>query len=402
LKGDRSFSASFYAASSRGPAELEKALDVDGVTSLDITEIPFGHIGRAAKDEEAEAGEGASPSAFTYSRGERKSVFLYQDELALHAFLSAALATGVREDARQTLLAHALAAALRRHSGASLALVLEKAARMANDTATRLGKMLEVEVRMDEDIPVLPSVRDALGAILTHLVRNAVDHGIETPEKRRAEGKLEWGRLFLEAKIKNGTYTIKVADDGAGISADEIRKSAGSAKNSGKSGGVLEILTSPGFSTRREASPVSGRGVGLDVVRSLVTGSLGGKLTLETQPGKGAVFTVSFSDRTVRYPAFPARVEGKLLLVPKLMTERIFPFNEQKLSGAKKFFYTLEGASYPALLFAGQTRIHGDVGILVRGLESVFMVAAQAVEEEKMYRLADLIPSVCVLLARDS
>jgi chemotaxis protein histidine kinase CheA len=299
------------------------------------------------------------------------------------------------------LLAKRLGTALRRHSGVSLALVLEKAARMANDTATKLGKMLEVELRVDGDVMVLPSVRDALGVILAHLVRNAVDHGIETPEKRKAEGKLEWGRLVLEAKIKNGLYSITAADDGAGISAEEIRKSSGTIKSAGESGGVLEILTRPGFSTRRQATSVSGRGVGLDVVRGLVTGPLGGRLTLEAKPGKGASFTVSFSDRTVKYAAFPAQARDRLLLVPKVMVERIFPFNAQKLSGTKKFFYTLGDAIYPVLAFAGQTRVRGNAGILVRGTGTAFVFVADTVKEEKMYRLADLLPSVSVLLSRD-
>ncbi|MDR3200177.1 MAG: hypothetical protein LBT68_01850, partial [Spirochaetales bacterium] len=231
---------------------------------------------------------------------------------------------------------------------------------------------------------------------------NAVDHGIETQEKRRAAGKLEWGKLLLEAEIKKGIYTIRVADDGAGIRADEIRKTSGEPDvGFDDEAGILKILTRPGFSTRNEASSVSGQGVGLDAVRDIVISRLGGELKLDTKPGHGTAFTVRFSDRTVKYPAFPARVGGRLLLAPKVMVERIFPLNAEKLSGGNKnFLYTLDGVFRRVRLFSGQDE-PGGTGILVRTGADPFIVAASAVEDEKMFSLAALVPSVSVLLAKD-
>ncbi|MDR1626786.1 MAG: Hpt domain-containing protein [Spirochaetia bacterium] len=402
LKQDRDFAVSLYATTAKKAEELRDALEVDGLVALDVTEIPFGHVGQAA-GEEAPAADEEAPSALGspgYAREEeRKSVFLYQDELALYAFLAACLNSCPTKDERGKFLARELASALRRQSGTSIAIVMEKAAELANDTAYSLGKMLETKVRMDRDVLVPPSVRDALNTILTHLVRNAVDHGIEKPEKRKNAGKPEWGNVLLEALIKNGNYSIKVTDDGEGIDADKIRAASGpAAAISETRNGVLEILTKPGFSTRKVPSAVSGRGVGLDAVRGLVTGVLGGKLTLKSQPGKGSAFLVSFSDRTVRHPAFPALVGNKVLLAPKVMTERIFPLDREKISGTRKLSYTLEGLAYPIRLPGGQTQ-PGATGILIRTGGEPFIIAAVSAEKEKLYSLAELVPSVCVLMS---
>ena len=393
LKTDTIFSAEIYVTTARTTAELETALDVDGIVSLEITEIPFGHIGLA---EEESSPSGETPH-FSYNRGERKNVFFYQDELAFYAFLSAALAAQPRLGAKSLLMAKALTASLGRRSGVSLLLVLEKVAEMANRTATQLGKMLETEIRADENIMVPPSVREALNTILMHLVRNAVDHGIETPEGRKSAGKFEWGRLVLEAELKSGTYTLRVADDGAGIHEGAIRKVAGDA---GPAGGILQIITQPGFSTRKDtATSISGKGVGLDAVRSLIENSLGGSFSLETKPGK-TVFTISFSDRTLRHAAFPAQIGDRLLLAPRVMVDKIFPIKPENLSGTRRVFYSLAGILYPVRLFAAQDEA-ADHGILIRGAAEPFIVTAASIDEQKMYSLDELVPSVCVLLSQD-
>ncbi|MDR1315588.1 MAG: Hpt domain-containing protein [Spirochaetales bacterium] len=402
LKQDRDFAVSLYATTGKESSELEKALDVDGVVSLDIAEIPFGHVGQARKEESAAEEEFSPASAIPrYARGERKSVFLYQDDLARNAFLAACLGVCPVKDARGKFLARELASALIRQNGTSIALILEKAAEMANDTASALGKMLETKVRMDGDVFVPPAVRDALNTILTHLVRNAVDHGIEKPRARQNTGKPEWGNLLIETVIKNGDYSLKVADDGAGISVDKIRAALGpSAYASEKQDGILEILTRPGFTTRRISGAVSGRGVGLDTVRGLVTGVLGGGLSLKSKPGQGTAFLISFSDRTVKHPAFSAQIGGRMLLAPKVMTERIFPLTE-KISGKKKLSYTLDGVEYPLRLLRGQAS-PGTNGILIRAGGQTFIIAADSIEDEKLYSPAELVSSVCVLMSHDS
>jgi two-component system chemotaxis sensor kinase CheA len=404
LKQDQDFAVSLYATTGKEPAELEKALDVDGLVSLDIAEIPFGNVGQALREEVPAADEEvfSVSGSLGYRRSEkRKSVFLYQDDLELYAFLAACINSCPLKDARGKFLARELASALRRQSGTSIAIVLEKAAELANDTACALGKMLETRVRMDGDILVPPWVRDALNTILTHLVRNAVDHGIEKPQVRKNAEKPEWGNVLLESVIKNGNYSIKVTDDGEGINADKIRAVSGPAASVSETrGGVLEILTKPGFSTRKAAGAVSGRGIGLDAVRSLVTGVLGGNLTLKSQAGKGTAFLVNFSDKTVRHPAFSALTGNKMLLAPKVMTERIFSLDKEKISGKRKLSYTLEGVLYPIRLLGNRTQ-PDTIGILIRTGGGRFIITAHSVEEEKLYSPAELVPSVCVLMSWD-
>jgi hypothetical protein len=406
LKREKDFAVAMYVTTGREADSLRQALDVDGIKTLDIEEIPFGHIGydleaAAEPDEKEPAGAAEFPR---YEREQRKSIFLHQDELDLYSFLAACLNARLTRPPRGKLIARALSILLRRQSGVSLGLVLEKAGEMANDVASRLGKMLDTEVRMRGDMMVTASVREAVNGMLTHLVRNAVDHGIETSGARIAAGKAPAGNVLVEADIKGGTYVIKVSDDGAGISGEEIRNAAGVEGDfkSPESSWVLEILTQPGFSTRQEASSVSGRGVGLDVVRNIVINHLGGSLALDSKQGKGAVFTISFSDTTIRYPAFPTRVGNRLLKAPKIMVEKIFPLRAEKaVSGNGFFFYAMDSANYPLYLFSSQQAPYDGIGILFRTVGEPFIVLADAVGGEKMYSLSDLIPSVSVLLARD-
>ena len=215
------------------------------------------------------------------------------------------------------------------------------------------------------------------------------------------DNSLDASASLIEVSIEGGgIIRTEVSDDGEGIRENEIRKAAG-VKDS-EDIGILDIITRPGFSIRRTATTISGRGVGLDVVRSLVTGDLGGKLNLETKPEGGTAFTITFSDRTVRHPAFPVTVGGKLLLAPRVMVERIFPLSSAKISGHKRFSCTLGGTLYPVQLFSGQDSPDGGKqGILVRAGGEAFVIAAASVEEEKLYSLAELVPSVSVLLARD-
>lgn len=167
--------------------------------------------------------------------------------------------------------------------------------RMVRDLARRLGKEVDLviageEVRVDRDI------LEKVESPLNHLLRNAVDHGLETPEERRARGKPERGRLRLEARHSAGLLSIVIADDGRGIdvgavrlavvaralaSSDEVERMSDAE--------VIDHIFVPGFSTAGRVSEVSGRGVGLDVVKS-VLGEIGGSVRVISAPGEGARF----------------------------------------------------------------------------------------------------------------
>ncbi len=159
----------------------------------------------------------------------------------------------------------------------------------ARDAARRADKRIRFEVRADGaevDRAVLTRLQDAL----LHLVRNAVVHGIEDPAERLAQRKPAEGQITLEAFSQGSKAVVRVIDDGAGVDAERVRRKA-QALGIADSDDVLELLTHPGLSTKDEADDLAGRGVGLDVVASIVR-SLDGTLQLTSERGSGTTFTI--------------------------------------------------------------------------------------------------------------
>jgi two-component system chemotaxis sensor kinase CheA len=170
---------------------------------------------------------------------------------------------------------------------------LERAARAGRSAARESGKQIEFEseggdVRLDKPLA------DRIADPLLHLVRNAVAHGIETTEERRAAGKSERGRVRLEAVTEGDRLVLRVSDDGRGVDAGLISEAAsergiiapGATLNDAQ---ALRLIFRPGFSTTARASLVSGRGVGLDVVERMVE-EMGGEVRVQTELGRGATF----------------------------------------------------------------------------------------------------------------
>ncbi len=169
--------------------------------------------------------------------------------------------------------------------------------RMVRDIARTLGKQVKFDVR-GEQTGVDRDILDKLEAPLSHLIRNALDHGIEMPPEREACGKPTAGTIRLEARHRAGMLHITLTDDGRGIDVERLR-----AKAVGRGLvaplvaqqltelELLEFLFLPGFSTKDEVTEISGRGVGLDVVQSMVK-AVGGSVRVATQPGRQTVFTL--------------------------------------------------------------------------------------------------------------
>ena len=173
----------------------------------------------------------------------------------------------------------------------------ERLPRAIRDLAHRLGKEVELEVQ-GGGVELDRTVIEALGDPLTHLVRNAVDHGLETGAQRVAVGKSGRGLLVLAARRERDKVLVEVSDDGAGFDSARLRRRAidmgllSSEKvDEMTEQQSYELAFLPGLSTRAEATDLSGRGVGLDAVKSAVEG-LGGKIGLRSAPGKGSRFTL--------------------------------------------------------------------------------------------------------------
>jgi len=184
-------------------------------------------------------------------------------------------------------------------------------ARLVRDTSQRLGKEVRLELSGGE-AELDKSMIEKLVDPLTHLVRNALDHGIEPPAERRDRGKPETALLLLHAQHRGGHIEIRVSDDGRGIDPERVEARAREAGiiREGEAISlerVAEIIFEPGFSTAAEVSDLSGRGVGLDVVRKNIL-ALNGHLTVETSPGRGTTFVI-------RLPLTLAIIDGMLVTV---------------------------------------------------------------------------------------
>ncbi len=193
-----------------------------------------------------------------------------------------------------------------------------KLPRLVRDLAIELGKPIELELHGAEtelDRRVLELISDPL----THMVRNAADHGLEPPDERRRLGKPEAGTITLRALYRGDHVAIQVADDGRGLDTERIAEQAvarglvAAADLAGMAAADLQhFVFRPGFSTAGTVTAVSGRGVGLDVVRTNI-GKIGGSVEIRSKPGRGSVFTIKIPLTLARAPeqAPPSRLERR-------------------------------------------------------------------------------------------
>jgi two-component system chemotaxis sensor kinase CheA len=193
--------------------------------------------------------------------------------------------------------------------------------RIARDVGVQCGKEVELIVRGGQT-DLDKSILDAIAEPLTHLVRNAVGHGLETAEERVRAGKRPRGTLRLGAYHQGNQVVIEVSDDGAGIDAEKVRQRALSqgvlkAEQAARlsEAETLELILQPGFSTAEEITELSGRGVGLDVVQS-VLGRLKGTIQIETALGRGTTFRMRLPLTLAIIRALLFRVEQRLYALP--------------------------------------------------------------------------------------
>ena len=174
--------------------------------------------------------------------------------------------------------------------------VFSRFPRMVRDLAQRLGKQIELKLT-GEQTELDKTLLEKIGDPLVHLVRNSIDHGIEVPETRLAAGKAAAGTVHLDACHRGGNIAIEVSDDGGGLDRERILAKARSRALVGPTDQLTEdqiheLIFLPGFSTAEKTTDVSGRGVGMDVVRRNVK-ELGGKIELRSERGKGSRFIIT-------------------------------------------------------------------------------------------------------------
>lgn len=183
--------------------------------------------------------------------------------------------------------------------------------RLVHDLSSKLGKKINLEM-VGETTEVDKTVLEKISDPLVHLVRNSLDHGIESPEKRRAAGKPETGTITLKAFHEGANVVIQIIDDGAGLNRARIlekaiEKGLVSEHDDLSDEQIDQLIFRPGFSTAQEVSDVSGRGVGMDVVRRNIM-ELSGRVEVRSNPGQGSTLTISL-------PLTLAILDGQLIRV---------------------------------------------------------------------------------------
>ena len=194
-----------------------------------------------------------------------------------------------------------------------ISFVFQRFPRLVHDLSSKLEKKIEL-ILSGEATELDKTVMEKIGDPLVHLVRNSLDHGIEIPADRIAAGKPETGEIHLNAYHEGGNIVIEITDDGAGLNLEKIISKAKSSGIVGENDKlddeeIADLIFRPGFSTAEVVSDVSGRGVGMDVVRRNIR-ALGGTVEVKTKAGEGSVFTI-------RLPLTLAILDGQTVVVGK-------------------------------------------------------------------------------------
>lgn len=203
-----------------------------------------------------------------------------------------------------------------------------KLPRIIRDLSMELGKKIDLDMRGQDtelDRQVLELIKDPL----THMVRNSADHGIETPDIRKAAGKPETGKIILNAYHEGGHIIIKISDDGKGLAVDRIKRKAlenGLASEEELAGmsnsQIQQFIFKAGFSTAEKVTAVSGRGVGMDVVRTNIE-KIGGSIELKSVEGEGSSFTIKIPLTLAIVSALIVEAGGERFAVPQLSVQEL-------------------------------------------------------------------------------
>lgn len=214
--------------------------------------------------------------------------------------------------------------------------LFQKYPRLARDLARQLGKDVELVIS-GEETEIDKTMIEDLNDPLVHLVRNAVDHGVESTEERTAIGKPAKSLVRLSAMQAGDHIVIEIADDGKGMRPDAIRRKAiekglidTETANTLDDRQCLNLIFLPGFSTKDQISDVSGRGVGMDVVRTNIQ-KLNGRIDINSQPGHGTTITISLPLTLAILPVLVVRLGDQPFAVPLSMVREIIPINPQEV-----------------------------------------------------------------------
>jgi len=306
----------------------------------------------------------------------------------------AALVRAVREDAaRVQQLSAAMRSEVTRARMVPLGRLFARFSRQARETARTAGKLVALEVSGDA-VEVDNAILDHVTDPLLHLVQNAIVHGIETEEERRAAGKPPQGTIRLSASHKGGTLVLEVADDGRGIDVAAVRAAAVRGGFAGEAEiarlgdrDVVDFIFQPGFSTATTVTTAAGRGVGMDVVRTNV-GRLGGEIDVETAAGAGTTFTLKLPLTLAVSDALFLRIGAERFAVPVQAVKAMTRIRRDEVD---EDVVTVEGEPLPLVrldralgLEAGGAAGVVNVVVLRTGRRAVAVTAAELLGKQEI------------------
>ncbi|MEY4593240.1 MAG: hypothetical protein RIR18_2135 [Pseudomonadota bacterium] len=266
--------------------------------------------------------------------------------------------------------------------------LFQKYPRIARDLARQLGKDVEL-VLAGEETEVDKTMIEDLADPLIHLIRNAVDHGVESPEERGRAGKPVKSLVRLEARQEGDHIVLIIADDGKGMSAEQIRgKAVEKGLISEEEGNTLDerqslgLIFLPGFSTKTQVSDVSGRGVGMDVVKTNIQ-KLNGSIEIRSEAGKGSVFIISLPLTLAILPVLLVLLENQPFALPLSLVREILPIDRNKLQevGGKETM-VVRGEILPILSLSAMLgwpqNENPEFGVLMQMAERSFILSVDS------------------------
>jgi two-component system, chemotaxis family, sensor kinase CheA len=263
--------------------------------------------------------------------------------------------------------------------------LFQKYPRIARDLARNLGKDVELAL-VGEETEIDKTMIEDLSDPIIHLIRNAVDHGVEKPEERIAQGKPGKSVVRLEARQEGDHIVIMVADDGHGMNAERLRAKAlekglitDEEANTLDERASLNLVFLPGFSTAASVSDVSGRGVGMDVVKTNIQ-KLNGSIEIRSIQGKGTTFVISLPLTLAILPVLLVRLAEQHFAVPLSMVREILPIQQedvQEVGGRATM--VVRGDVMPVMplarLLGWPQKNYPQYGVLMQSAESSFILA---------------------------
>ncbi|AIY89720.1 Signal transduction histidine kinase CheA [Geoglobus acetivorans] len=272
--------------------------------------------------------------------------------------------------------------------------VFSKFPRMVRDLAKKLGKKVEL-IMEGLDTELDRTVLDQINDPLIHIVRNCVDHGIEYPDERKASGKSEVGKIRLSAWRDKNYIIIEIEDDGKGLDTEKIKKKAiekglispDEAERMNEDD-IKMLIFMPGFSTKEKASEISGRGVGMDVVKTTVE-KLGGSVKLFSEKGKGTKIRIQLPPTVAIIKSLLIRVGNETYAIPiSNVVEAIYVTSDSVKNIHGSEFLLVRGKLVPVFRLRDLFKINGsksekEVGIIVEKENEKYVLIADAITDQQ-------------------